>query len=143
MYFGNKNGCGYRSVEAIDVPHHRDLDDEIAMFEQKPRDAKTFRADNKSNRTLVIDFIVFLGCFTVAAHNPETVFLKGLCSLGEIGHYRNLDVSTLKELAKRWCPEVAQSFKKRQAHTALADFSGFPSPDPISSTALAKARRVK
>ena len=36
-------------------------------------------------------------------------------------HYRNLDVSTLKELAKRWKPEVAASFKKAQAHTALAD----------------------
>lgn len=36
-------------------------------------------------------------------------------------HYRNLDVSTLKELAKRWRPEVATSFKKQQRHTALAD----------------------
>ncbi|OYT90369.1 MAG: oligoribonuclease [Burkholderiales bacterium PBB3] len=36
-------------------------------------------------------------------------------------HYRNVDVSTLKELAKRWKPEVAASFKKKQRHTALAD----------------------
>lgn len=36
-------------------------------------------------------------------------------------HYRNLDVSTLKELAKRWAPDVAKSFAKRSAHTALAD----------------------
>jgi oligoribonuclease len=36
-------------------------------------------------------------------------------------HYRNLDVSTLKELARRWRPEVYASFKKRQMHTALAD----------------------
>ena len=36
-------------------------------------------------------------------------------------HYRNLDVSTLKELAKRWYPDVAGSFKKRQLHTAMAD----------------------
>ncbi|MDI9332329.1 MAG: oligoribonuclease [Alphaproteobacteria bacterium] len=36
-------------------------------------------------------------------------------------HYRNLDVSTLKELARRWKPEVYNAFKKRQAHTALAD----------------------
>ncbi|OIQ82268.1 oligoribonuclease [mine drainage metagenome] len=36
-------------------------------------------------------------------------------------HYRNLDVSTLKELARRWRPEVCASFKKRQEHTALAD----------------------
>jgi oligoribonuclease len=36
-------------------------------------------------------------------------------------HYRNLDVSTLKELAKRWKPAAYNSFKKQQAHTALAD----------------------
>ena len=36
-------------------------------------------------------------------------------------HYRNLDVSTLKELSKRWRPEVYKSFKKKQRHTALAD----------------------
>ena len=36
-------------------------------------------------------------------------------------HYRNLDVSTLKELAKRWKPEILAGFKKAQAHTALAD----------------------
>lgn len=36
-------------------------------------------------------------------------------------HYRNVDVSTFKELAKRWRPEVYSAFKKRQSHTALAD----------------------
>jgi oligoribonuclease len=36
-------------------------------------------------------------------------------------HYRNLDVSTLKELAKRWKPQILDGFKKAQAHTALAD----------------------
>src|SRR5512143_1079769 len=41
--------------------------------------------------------------------------------LEEYFHYRNLDVSTLKELAKRWKPEVAQGLKKAGKHTALAD----------------------
>jgi oligoribonuclease len=36
-------------------------------------------------------------------------------------HYRNLDVSTLKELARRWKPTAMEGFKKAQAHTALAD----------------------
>ena len=36
-------------------------------------------------------------------------------------HYRNLDVSTLKELARRWAPQVQAAFKKAQKHTALAD----------------------
>ena len=36
-------------------------------------------------------------------------------------HYRNLDVSTLKELCKRWKPEVAKGFAKKSRHQALAD----------------------
>jgi len=36
-------------------------------------------------------------------------------------HYRNLDVSTLKELARRWAPEVAAGVAKESRHTALAD----------------------
>jgi oligoribonuclease len=36
-------------------------------------------------------------------------------------HYRNLDVSTLKELARRWAPEVARGVSKAGAHTALSD----------------------
>ena len=36
-------------------------------------------------------------------------------------HYRNLDVSTLKELARRWKPALLDGLKKAQAHTALAD----------------------
>ena len=41
--------------------------------------------------------------------------------LNNFFHYRNIDVSTLKELAKRWKPEAYTSFKKAQRHTALAD----------------------
>jgi len=36
-------------------------------------------------------------------------------------HYRNVDVSTLKELAKRWKPSALDGFRKAQAHTAMAD----------------------
>jgi oligoribonuclease len=36
-------------------------------------------------------------------------------------HYRNLDVSTLKELAKRWKPEVLAGLTKQSRHEALAD----------------------
>jgi oligoribonuclease len=36
-------------------------------------------------------------------------------------HYRNLDVSTIKELARRWKPAVLDNVKKNQSHTALAD----------------------
>ncbi|EQD48497.1 oligoribonuclease [mine drainage metagenome] len=36
-------------------------------------------------------------------------------------HYRNLDVSTLKELARRWNPGVLAGYGKESQHTALAD----------------------
>jgi len=36
-------------------------------------------------------------------------------------HYRNIDVSTLKELAARWAPEVKEGFKKASSHQALND----------------------
>ena len=36
-------------------------------------------------------------------------------------HYRNLDVSTLKELARRWAPTVLEGVRKQAAHTALSD----------------------
>lgn len=36
-------------------------------------------------------------------------------------HYRNLDVSTLKELARRWAPAVLEGVRKQSAHTALSD----------------------
>jgi oligoribonuclease len=46
---------------------------------------------------------------------------KYMPALEKYFHYRNLDVSTLKELAKRWAPEVYKSFKKTAKHLALAD----------------------
>jgi oligoribonuclease len=36
-------------------------------------------------------------------------------------HYRNLDVSTLKELAQRWAPSIAEGFRKSSTHLALED----------------------
>ncbi|WP_210547516.1 oligoribonuclease [Rhodoferax sp. PAMC 29310] len=47
--------------------------------------------------------------------------VKYMPKLEEFFHYRNLDVSTLKELSKRWRPDVHSAFKKQQKHTALAD----------------------
>lgn len=47
--------------------------------------------------------------------------VKYMPKLEAFFHYRNIDVSTFKELAKRWRPEVYNAFKKQQSHTALAD----------------------
>ncbi len=42
-------------------------------------------------------------------------------TLEQYFHYRNLDVSTLKELARRWAPQVLNGMQKISAHTALSD----------------------
>ncbi|MBI5658714.1 MAG: oligoribonuclease [Nitrosomonadales bacterium] len=47
--------------------------------------------------------------------------VRWMPQLEDYFHYRNLDVSTLKELARRWKPEVAQGMKKHGKHEALAD----------------------
>jgi len=48
---------------------------------------------------------------------------RGMPKLEAFFHYRNLDVSTLKELCRRWKPELVNGFKKHQMHTALADIT--------------------
>ena len=74
--------------------------------------------------------IAFLKQFVPAGKSPmcgnsicqDRRFLaKDMPALEAFFHYRNLDVSTLKELARRWKPAVLDGFKKAQAHTALAD----------------------
>ncbi|OOZ40212.1 oligoribonuclease [Solemya pervernicosa gill symbiont] len=47
--------------------------------------------------------------------------VRGMPRLEEFFHYRNLDVSTLKELAARWAPAMAKGFKKSGNHLALDD----------------------
>ena len=46
---------------------------------------------------------------------------RGMPQLEAFFHYRNLDVSTIKELAKRWRPEIAEGVKKNSSHLALDD----------------------
>lgn len=46
---------------------------------------------------------------------------KYMPKLAEFFHYRNLDVSTLKELAKRWAPDVMNAFNKQSRHLAMDD----------------------
>jgi len=54
-------------------------------------------------------------------HQDRRFLLKYMPKLEAYFHYRCLDVSTLKELSRRWRPEVYKQFKKKQKHTALAD----------------------
>jgi oligoribonuclease len=47
--------------------------------------------------------------------------IRHMPDLAAFFHYRNLDVSTLKILAKLWLPEIANRFEKKSVHLALAD----------------------
>ena len=76
------------------------------------------------------DLIAFLKHFVPAGKSPmcgnsicqDRRFLANyMPELEAFFHYRNLDVSTLKELARRWKPAALEGFKKAQKHTAMAD----------------------
>jgi oligoribonuclease len=54
-------------------------------------------------------------------HQDRRFLVNYMPKLEAYLHYRCVDVSTLKELALRWQPEVVKAFKKKQRHTALAD----------------------
>jgi len=88
------------------------------------------KASTISEDEAVAQTIAFLKQYVPAGKSPmcgnsicqDRRFLaRTMPTLEAFFHYRNLDVSTLKELARRWKPAVMDSFKKAQAHTALAD----------------------
>ena len=88
------------------------------------------KASTISEDEAVAQTIAFLKQYVPAGKSPmcgnsicqDRRFLANyMPKLEEFFHYRNLDVSTLKELAKRWKPGILAGFKKQQAHTALAD----------------------
>ncbi len=54
-------------------------------------------------------------------HQDRKFIVKFMPQLEDYLHYRNLDVSTIKELARRWYPKVYDGFKKHNKHEALAD----------------------
>ena len=56
-----------------------------------------------------------------SVHQDRNFMSRHLPRLEAFFHYRNLDVSTLKELMKRWKPELAAGFTKHGKHEALAD----------------------
>ncbi len=54
-------------------------------------------------------------------HQDRRFMVRYMPRLEAYFHYRNLDVSTLKELARRWHPEIAKGLSKKGAHQALDD----------------------
>lgn len=88
------------------------------------------KASTVSEEQAAAEVIAFLKQYVPAGKSPmcgnsicqDRRFLANyMPSLEDFFHYRNLDVSTLKELARRWKPGIIDGFKKAQAHTALAD----------------------
>jgi oligoribonuclease len=88
------------------------------------------KASTTTEAQAEVELIVFLAEYVPPKGTPmcgnsigqdRRFLVKFMPKLEAFFHYRNLDVSTLKELAKRWKPEVLASFKKKQSHTALAD----------------------
>ena len=88
------------------------------------------RASTVSEEQAEAELIAFLKKYVPANKSPmcgnsicqdRRFMARGMPKLEAFFHYRNLDVSTLKELCRRWKPELASGFKKHQKHTALAD----------------------
>lgn len=56
-----------------------------------------------------------------SVHQDRRFLVRYMPTLERFFHYRNLDVSTLKELARRWAPQVAAGYTKESTHQALED----------------------
>jgi oligoribonuclease len=87
-------------------------------------------ASSSSLREAEIETLSFLRAYVKAGKSPmcgnsicqDRRFMARLMpELEAFFHYRNLDVSTLKELANRWKPEATEGFVKKAAHLALDD----------------------
>ena len=88
------------------------------------------RASRSTRPTRSAQVLAFLRALVPAGKSPmcgnsicqdRRFMARWLPQLEAYFHYRNLDVSTLKELARRWKPEVERSFEKKSRHEALAD----------------------
>ena len=88
------------------------------------------RASTVSEEQAEAALIAFLKQFVPAGKSPmcgnticqdRRFMARTMPKLESFFHYRHLDVSTLKELCRRWKPELVSGFKKHQKHTALAD----------------------
>jgi oligoribonuclease len=88
------------------------------------------RASNITEADAEVALVDFLKHFVPSGKSPmcgnsicqdRRFMARNMPKLEAFFHYRNLDVSTLKELCRRWKPELVSGFKKHQKHTALAD----------------------
>lgn len=59
--------------------------------------------------------------FVATLYTKIVVFIEIYADTWKLFHYRQLDVSTLKILAQKWAPSIAEDFKKESSHLALQD----------------------
>jgi oligoribonuclease len=88
------------------------------------------KASTQDEAQVAAEALEFLKKYSSAGHSPmcgnsicqdRRFMARHMPQLEAFFHYRNLDVSTLKELCKRWTPDIYKGFKKKSRHTALAD----------------------
>lgn len=88
------------------------------------------KASTLSEEEASAQMIAFLKQFVPAGKSPmcgnsicqdRRFMARYMPELESYFHYRNLDVSVFKELARRWKPEIYSGFKKASKHEALAD----------------------
>ncbi len=88
------------------------------------------RASTLNERGAAEQLLAFLSRYVPAGKSPlcgnsvcqdRRFMARWMPDLEAFFHYRNLDVSTLKELCRRWQPELYRGFHKHGLHTALAD----------------------
>lgn len=87
-------------------------------------------ASQVSEADAVAQTLAFLRQWVPAGKSPlcgnsigqdRRFLVKYMSELDDYFHYRNIDVSTIKELGRRWCPQVVASFHKQGLHLALDD----------------------
>lgn len=91
---------------------------------EKVKASKLDEAEVESRMTAFLEAYVPTGTSPMCGNSicQDRRFLaRSMPKLEAYFHYRNLDVSTLKELAKRWKPGLCEGFKKHNRHEALAD----------------------
>ncbi|KAG0193188.1 hypothetical protein DFQ28_006197 [Apophysomyces sp. BC1034] len=88
------------------------------------------RASTVTEADATVQLLAFLSQYVPAGKSPmcgnsicqdRRFMARWMPALEAFFHYRNLDVSTLKELCRRWQPTLYKGFQKRALHTALAD----------------------
>ncbi|WP_111642785.1 oligoribonuclease [Marinimicrobium alkaliphilum] len=91
---------------------------------QRVRESQTSLADAEAETLAFLEQWVPKGKSPMCGNSicqDRRFLVRGMPELERYFHYRHIDVSTLKELARRWRPEVVEGVKKSGSHLALDD----------------------